>query len=165
MHFRSTICYDIRTFSWGKFIWKELICVKYLTFCNSGEHMTLPKKNLPTYLPTYIPTHQLPTLRHKTILQTCDNWDTDYNSYNWESEFMTIFVTWQSRVTVDSIRNSCDVYMFAWKTSQLTLNVYYQRFRKVFRLHSSDIAQDEKQMWQKQGYHNFCAKRKIVKWV
>ena len=48
-------------------------------------------------------------LRHKTILQTCDNWDTDYNSYNWESEFMTIFVTWQSRVTVDSIRNSCDV--------------------------------------------------------
>ena len=48
-------------------------------------------------------------LRHKTILQTCDNWDTDYNSYNWESEFMTIFVSWQSRVTVDSIRNSWDV--------------------------------------------------------
>ena len=48
-------------------------------------------------------------LRHKTILQTCDNWDTDYNSYNWEPKFMTIFVTWQSRVTVDSIRNSCDV--------------------------------------------------------
>ena len=44
-----------------------------------------------------------------TILQTCDNWDTDYNSYNWEPEFMTIFVMWQSRVTVDSIRNSCDV--------------------------------------------------------
>ena len=25
-------------------------------------------------------------------------------------EFMTIFVTWQLRVTLDSIRNSCDVY-------------------------------------------------------
>ena len=49
----------------------------------------------------------------KTILQTCDNWDTDYNSYNWEPEFMTIFVTWQSRVTLDSIRNSCDVF-FQW---------------------------------------------------
>ena len=49
-------------------------------------------------------------LRHKTILQSCDNWDTDYNSYNWEPEFMTIFVTWQSRVTLDSIRNSCDVF-------------------------------------------------------
>ncbi len=51
-------------------------------------------------------------LWHKTILQTCDNWDTDYNSYNWEPKFMTIFVTWQSRVTVDSIRNSCDVYFW-----------------------------------------------------
>ena len=28
----------------------------------------------------------------RTILQTCDNWDTDYNSYNWEHKFMRIFV-------------------------------------------------------------------------
>ena len=53
----------------------------------------------------------LSPLRHKTILQTCDIWDTDYNSENWEPEFMTIFVTSQSRVTLDSIRNSCDVYL------------------------------------------------------
>ena len=39
----------------------------------------------------------------------CDIWDTDYNSDNWELEFMTIFVTWQLRVTVDSIRNSFNV--------------------------------------------------------
>ena len=45
----------------------------------------------------------------KTILETCDIWDTDYNSDNWESEFMTIFATWQLRVTLDSIHNSCDV--------------------------------------------------------
>ena len=44
------------------------------------------------------------------FLKTCDIWDTDYNSYNWEPKFMTIFVTWQSRVTLDSIRNSCDVF-------------------------------------------------------
>ena len=25
---------------------------------------------------------------------TCDIWDTDYNSDNWEAEYMTIFVTW-----------------------------------------------------------------------
>ena len=37
MHFRSTICYDIPAFSRGKFISKELICVKYLTFCNSVQ--------------------------------------------------------------------------------------------------------------------------------
>ena len=37
-----------------------------------------------------------------TILETYDIWDTDYNSYNWEPDFMTIFVTWQLRVTLDS---------------------------------------------------------------
>ena len=37
--------------------------------------------------------------------------DTDYNSDNWEPEFMTIFVTWQLIVTLDSIRNSCDVLL------------------------------------------------------
>ena len=40
---------------------------------------------------------------------TCDIWDTDYNYDNWEPEFMKIFVTWQLRVTLDSICNSCDV--------------------------------------------------------
>ena len=42
--------------------------------------------------------------------RTCDIWDTDYTSDNWEPEFMTIFVTWQLIVTLDSIRNSCDVF-------------------------------------------------------
>ena len=46
----------------------------------------------------------------KTILETCDIWNTDYNSDNWEPEFMTIFVIWQLIVTLDSIRNSCDVF-------------------------------------------------------
>ena len=45
----------------------------------------------------------------RAIPVTCDIWDTDYISDNWEIEFMTIFVTWQLRVTLDSIRNSCDV--------------------------------------------------------
>ena len=44
----------------------------------------------------------------KTILETCDIWDTD--SDNWEPEFMKIFVIWQLIVTLDSIRNSCDVF-------------------------------------------------------
>ena len=34
---------------------------------------------------------------------TCDIWGTDYNSDNWEPGFMTIFVTWQLRETLDSI--------------------------------------------------------------
>ena len=31
--------------------------------------------------------------------ETCDIWDTDNNSDNWEPEIMTIFVIWQSIVT------------------------------------------------------------------
>ena len=74
----------------------------------------------PTYLPVYLlrstpltktKTSETSETSVKTILQTCDNWDTNYNSYNWEPEFMTIFVIWQSRVTLDSIRNFCDVFL------------------------------------------------------
>ena len=45
----------------------------------------------------------------KIIQETCFLWDIDYNSDNWEPEFMTI--TLQLRVTLDSIHNSCDVSM------------------------------------------------------
>ena len=44
------------------------------------------------------------------IIGTCDICDTDYNTDNWEPGLMTIFVTLQLIVTLDSIRNSCDVY-------------------------------------------------------
>ena len=59
------------------------------------------------------------TFKHlqRAILWTCDFWDTDYISDNWEPESMTIFVTWQLRVTLDSIRNSCDVYRLCQKSS------------------------------------------------
>ena len=46
----------------------------------------------------------------KKALRCCDIWDTDYNTDNWEPEFMTFFVTWQLIVTLDSIRNSCNVF-------------------------------------------------------
>ena len=60
--------------------------------------------NLPTYLCISIREHP-----KGAIIGTCDIWDTDYNADNWEPEFMTNFVTWQLIVTLDSIRNSCDV--------------------------------------------------------
>ena len=46
------------------------------------------------------------------ILETCGLWDIDYTSDNWELEFMTIFVTWHLIVTLDSIRNSCNVWIW-----------------------------------------------------
>ena len=85
-------------------------------------HMTGPKKkktNTKTMTKTITAKEHL----QRVILVTCDIWDTGYISDDWEPEFMTIFVTWQLRVTRDSIRNSCDVletYMFGdgrkWKT-------------------------------------------------
>ena len=57
------------------------------------------------YLPTSHWEHP-----HGAIFETCDIWDTDYNSDNWEPEFITKIVIWQLIVTLDSIRNSCDVF-------------------------------------------------------
>ena len=48
---------------------------------------------------------------HRAILVTCDIWDTDFISDNWGPEFLTTCVTWQLRVTLDRIRNSCDVFL------------------------------------------------------
>ena len=70
--------------------------------------MTWPKKTyLPTYifthLPTYLATQQ--TCRLVTI-ETLITILTIENLNSWKS------FTWQSRVTLDSIRNSCDVFVF-----------------------------------------------------
>ena len=54
---------------------------------------------------------------------SCDIWGTNYNYDNWEPEFMTIFVTWHLRVTLDSIRNSCDV-LNECVTSKLTFSLF-----------------------------------------
>ena len=35
-----------------------------------------------------------------------------YNSDNWTSEFLSIFVTWQLRVTLDSICSYCNVFVY-----------------------------------------------------
>ena len=48
------------------------------------------------------------------LCSTCDIWDTDYNTDNWEPGIMAIFVTWQLIVTLDSICNSCNVWTLNW---------------------------------------------------
>ena len=75
--------------------------------------MTRSKKYLPTNIPNHLPTYPLTSLTEHpkgAILETCDLWDTDHNSDNWEPEYMKIFVTWLLRLTLDSICNSCYVY-------------------------------------------------------
>ena len=93
------------------------------TFDQRDEKTSLPTykpTHLPTYLPTYLTTYlptYVPPLDNTlkgAIIETCDIWDTDYNTDNWEPGFMTFFVTWQLIVALDSIRNSCDVLLDMW---------------------------------------------------
>ena len=58
-----------------------------------------------------------------TIMGTCDICNTDYNTDNWEPGLMTIFVTWQLIVTLDSIRNSCDVFLGASLIGDMNQNI------------------------------------------
>ena len=57
-------------------------------------------------------------------------------SWGYSPEFMTIFVAWQLRVTLDSIRNSCDV--FDW-TYLFETAVCDRRICGCFRLRSCGI--------------------------
>ena len=53
--------------------------------------------HIPTYLLAYLPTYLCTSIREHpkgAIIGTCDIWDTDYNTDNWEPGLMTIFVTW-----------------------------------------------------------------------
>ena len=67
------------------------------------------------------------TIMTKTIPVTCDIWNTDYISDNWEPEFTTIYGnTWQLRVTLDSICNSCDVlYVYLLQVLTKRHHIYY----------------------------------------
>ena len=87
----------------------------------------LTKKYLPTYIPTHLPTYLCTSIREQpkgAIIGTCDIWDTDNNTDNWEPGFMTIFVTWQLIVTLYSIRNSCDVSIKAPMSSMPLFSVW-----------------------------------------
>ena len=104
-----------------------------------------------------------------TIPETCDIWDTNYNSDNWEPEFMTIFVAWQLIVTLDSISNFCDVFSIKLGlflkvfSSQLGLVKYFlfslARFNwnwiypwQVLRNQQFNPLKQQLQMWCKNGW-------------
>ena len=75
-------------------------------------------------------------------LETCDNCDmsnTVNNSDDWEPEFMTIFVTWQLRVTLDSICNSYDV----WKVRNYVREVLHSCDVFKFRFCTHDAQSQE----------------------
>ena len=74
------------------------------------DDMTWPKTKTNTKTKTITKTNTLKEHPQRTILVTCDIQDTNYNSDNWELEFLTIFVTLQLMVTLDNIRNSCNVF-------------------------------------------------------
>ena len=58
-----------------------------------------------------------------TILETCDIWDT---------EFMTIFVTWPLIVTLDSIRNSCYVLLYLALVGRTDWHIHWPPKKEKF---------------------------------
>ena len=74
-----------------------------------------------------------PKTMKKTTLEFCDIWDTDYNYDNWYPEFMTIFVTWELRMTLDSICNSCDVLLTMGNTCWYLLWLGFLMFNRKDR--------------------------------
>ena len=77
----------------------------------------------------------------RAILETCDIWDTDYNSDNWEPEFMTIFVIWQLIVTLDSIRNSCDVLQGDHERLWLLIYLWQtEKMRKMIKVNDFHVS-------------------------
>ena len=111
-HYRVTLetcdLWDFWSEWWGDMTWPK----------NTYLH-TYQFTYLTTYLPTYlcISIREHPKAKGATIgISDIWLWDTDYNTDNWEPGLMTIFVTWQLIVTLDSICNSCDVLnvFIAW---------------------------------------------------
>ena len=80
---------------------------------------------------------------------TCDIWNTDYKCDKWQSEIMTIFVTWQLRVTLDSIRNSCDVFLHKFTLKQFFVSPFMCVWTVLFKgvdeagEHEKDNADDD----------------------
>ena len=90
---------------------RDLWPLRHLIRVMRRHDLTKTKKMTKTNTKTMTNTNTNTFREHlqRANLVTCDMWDTDYISDNWEQYFLTIFVTWQLRVTLDSIHNSCDV--------------------------------------------------------
>ena len=83
-----------------------LCCLLYLSGRMSlirairGHDLTHPP-NSPQQHPTHLSPNSLNSPKSNNLSQqrqwqrqSCDIWDTHYNSHNWEPEFMTIFFSW-----------------------------------------------------------------------
>ena len=100
-----------------------------------------------------------------TIFDNCF-WDTDYNSDNWEPEFMTIFVTWQLIVKLDSIRNSCDVFriLLIFSVSETPfLKGQYGNFPHIFNFNiPPNIARGTTKYWVRSWSKSFSFILKLI---
>ena len=114
------IWFHFMPFLFGDAITKPLVgLVKFGTFATLNTILTI--ETFMTFM-TFVQWWGDLTWPKKS-LRCCDIWDTDYNTDNWEPEFMTIFVIWQLIVTLDSIRNSCDVFGPSPKTAMKMLMI------------------------------------------
>ena len=71
----------------------------------------------------------------------------------------------EENLTHISLSISISIYVYIYilvTTSQLIFSVYYQRFRIVLRLHSSDIAKDDNQKSKSKTITSFSTKNEIA---
>ena len=113
----------------------------------------------------------------RAIPETCEIWDTDYNFDNWEPGFMTICVTWQLRVTLDSIRNSCDVFSqkngilehprlnIQWKDLSTVPTVADKRVRNLPLIANSSWCKRHWQTLTVQHFLNFAYSSQYSNWA
>ena len=91
---------------WGNMTWPTIW--QYLTMLIIVDNFYSCWYNYDNYW-TFLKNFTTKSQQHEQRQWQRQSWD---NSDNWETEFMTIFVAWQLRVTLDSIRNSCDVFVW-----------------------------------------------------
>ena len=93
---------------------------------------TMTKTKTNTRTKTNTNTKTKTKTKTKTISEACEIWDTNYNSENREHKFMTIFVAWQLKVTLDSICNSCDV--FVRRSTKKQMGIHVSKKEEPYRL-------------------------------
>ena len=89
---------------WGNMTWPTIW--QYLTMLIIVDNFYSCWYNYDNYW-NFLKIFTTKSQQHEQRQWQRQSWD---NSDNWETEFMTIFVIWQLIVTLDSIRNSCDVW-------------------------------------------------------
>ena len=125
---KHSLCHHSLNYTYGQFLTILTIFWQFLTiltiFCQLLLIMTMTMTR-----------HENESSKDNDKDNLRDLWDINHS---WESEFRTIWVTWQLRVTQDSICNSCDVlkHSAVWSAQKMP---QIRRLSKNLKLSSTHV--------------------------